>query len=215
MIKAILFDLGRVIVPFDFRRGYERLGSLCGIPAADIPRRIGETNLVRHLEKGQIGAEEFVQSLSAHLGMQITHAEFCTIWTSIFLPHTLMPESLVKNLAAKYRTVLLSNTNSIHFEMIRENYPILRHFHAFVLSHEAGWMKPEPEIYNKAIEVAGCLPGECFFTDDIPEFVVAACHAGIDAVQFQNVEQLERELRARGVEWSDEPASECSGRETA
>jgi len=204
LIKAILFDLGRVLVPFDFRRGYERLEEHCGIPAAEIPRRIGETDLVHRFEKGLLGAEEFVAALTAHLGLRISYTEFCGIWTSIFLPHTLVPESLIQGLAAKYRMVLLSNTNPIHFEMVRETYPLLRHFHAFVLSHEARSMKPEPEIYRKAIAAAGCLPEECFFTDDVAEFVAGARAAGIDAVQFENSDQLQRDLKARGVEWTVE-----------
>jgi putative hydrolase of the HAD superfamily len=204
LIKAILFDLGRVIVPFDFRRGYERLEQHCGIPAAEIPRRIGETDLVHHFERGHLGAEEFFGALSARLGLRIDYAEFCEIWTSIFLPHTLVPESLIHGLAVKYRMVLLSNTNPIHFEMVRKTYPLLRHFHAFVLSHEAGSIKPEPEIYRRAVEVAGCLPEECFFTDDVAEFVAGARAAGIDAVRFENSDQLQRDLRARGVEWTVE-----------
>lgn len=202
-------------MPFDFRRGYEKLEQHCGIPAADIPRRIGETDLVRRFEKGEVGAEDFVRALSAQLGMQISHAEFCAIWTSIFLPHTLVPESLIRALSARYRLVLLSNTNSIHFEMLRQAYPLLQHFHAFVLSHETGALKPELEIYRKAIEVAGCLPEECFFTDDIAEFVAGARAAGIDAVQFQNADQLQCELRLRGVKWNAEPSSGSPGQETA
>lgn len=206
MIRAILFDLGRVIVPFDFQRGYRRLEEHCGIAAAVIPLRIGETDLVRRLESGRIEAREFYRELSAHLGLRIPYEEFCDIWSSIFLPHTLVPASLVAGLAARYRMVLLSNTNSIHFGMIRANYPLLRHFHSFVLSYEVGAMKPESAIYQRAIEAAGCLPGECFFTDDIAEYVTGARLAGIDAVQFENAAQVERELKARGVEWNAGPA---------
>ena len=56
-------------------------------------------------------------------------------------------------------------------------------------------------IYREAIARAQCLPQECFFTDDIPEYVAGAKLAGIDAVQFSNREQLEKELQARGIRW--------------
>ena len=191
-----------MIVPFDFQRGYRRLEEHCGIPAAEIPRRIGATDLVQRFERGQIAAEDFYREFAAQLGLKIGYAEFCGIWTSIFLPYTLVPESLVAGLAEKYRLVLLSNTNAIHFEMVRKNYPLLRHFHAFVLSHEAGAMKPHPAIYQKAIAAAECGPEECFFTDDIAEYVAGARAAGIDAVQFSDARQLELDLRARGVEWN-------------
>ena len=197
MIKAIIFDLGRVIVPFDFNRGYARISEFTGIPADEVPHLIRPTGLVEQFESGQIAPHEFVRQLSAVLNLHCTYDEFCDIWSSIFLPDTLIPESLLRSLAAHYRLVLLSNTNAIHFEMIRKNYPLLRHFHAFILSHEVGAMKPSPLIYQKAVEAANCLPEECFFTDDIAEYIEGARRYGIDAVQFQSAEQIEVELRKR------------------
>jgi putative hydrolase of the HAD superfamily len=200
LIKAVIFDLGRVIVPFDFRRGYARISALTGIPAEDVPARIRPTGLVERLESGQIDPRDFVRQLSEVLDLYCTYEEFCDIWSCIFLPETLVPEELLRRIAGRYRLVLLSNTNAIHFEMIRANYPLLRHFHALVLSHEVGAMKPSPAIYAKAVEAAGCLPEECFFTDDIPEYVEGARRYGIDAVQFQSAAQIEDELRRR-ISW--------------
>ena len=97
--------------------------------------------------------------------------------------------------------VLLSNTNQIHFEMLRHRLPALRHFHHLVLSYEVKAMKPRPEIYRAAVECAGCLPEQCFYTDDIPAYVEAARAVGIDAVQFESAAQAERELAARGIHW--------------
>src|SRR5579884_1785421 len=200
MIKAIIFDLGRVLVPFDFTRGYSRLESLCGIPAAEIPERLRPTGLVQRFESGGIESRDFFEQLSSHLNLRATYDDFCSIWSSIFLPETLIPDSMIADLASRYPLILLSNTNAIHFEMIQENYPILRHFRDLVLSYKVGAMKPSPLIYQKAIEAAGCRAEECFFTDDIPEYVAAAKQQGIDAVQFQSAEQIRDELRARGVE---------------
>jgi glucose-1-phosphatase len=201
MIKAIIFDLGRVIVPFDFKRGYARMEALCGIPAAEIPGRIAPTGLVRRFESGQIEPRDFVAQLSGNLNLNVSYEDFCEIWSSIFLPETLVPEDLLRELRRNYRLILLSNTNAIHFEMIRARYPLLRHFHAFVLSYEVGAMKPAPAIYQKAIAEAQCRPEECFFTDDIAEYVEAAREQGIDAVQFQSCAQIEQELKRRGMVW--------------
>lgn len=200
MIKAVIFDLGRVIVPFDFRRGYARIAALTGIPADEVPLRIRPTGLVDRFESGEIAPRDFVSRLSAVLGLHCTYEEFCDIWSCIFLPETLVPEELLRGIAARYRLVLLSNTNAIHIEMIRAHYPLLKHFHALVLSHEVGAMKPSPAIYQKAVEAAGCLPEECFFTDDVAEYVEGARRFGIDAVQFQSAAQIEEELRRR-ISW--------------
>lgn len=202
MIKTVIFDLGRVLVPFDFRRSYERFAARCEYTAAEIPERIRATNLVVQLETGQISPEQFVDGVHEALGIANgTFEEFRDTFNHIFLPETLIPEAMVEALRRRYRIVLLSNTNAIHYPMIEATYPILRHFDAKVLSYKVGAMKPSPKIYEEAIRQAQCEPGECFFTDDIPEYVAGAIAQGIDAVQFVNSEQISSELRARGVEW--------------
>jgi glucose-1-phosphatase len=201
LIKTVIFDLGRVIVPFDFHRGYARIEALCGIPAASIPARIATTGLVPRFERGEIESREFVRQFAEHLNLRVTYDQFCEAWCAIFLPETLVPEELLAALRRHYRLLLLSNTNAIHFEMIRKNYPILRHFHSLILSYEVGAMKPSPLIYRRAIEEAECGAEECFFTDDMPEYVEGARREGIDAVQFQSAAQIEEELKNRGASW--------------
>ncbi len=200
MYKAIIFDLGKVLVQFDFKRGYRELEALCPYPAAEIPKRIATTDLVVRFETGLIESHDFVSQFSALLGLRLDYGHFCRIWSCIF-SETLIPESMLEALAARYRLLLLSNTNAIHFEMIRANYPLLRHFHDLILSYEVKAMKPRPEIYHAAVERAGCRPDECFYTDDIADFVEAARRLGIDAVQFHSAEQLQEAMRARGISW--------------
>jgi len=198
--RSILFDLGRVIVPFDFARGYSRMSALSGLDPAEIRRRIAADSLVSDYECGKYSTEEFVARLTGRLDLKLTVAEFLEIWSSIFEPHTLIPDSLPAGLKRQgYRLVLLSNTNDMHFNWVRPRYPILDHFDAFVLSHQVGAQKPSPEIYRVAVEAAGVPAEECFFTDDIPEYVEGAKRAGIDAVRFESYEQLRGELLARGV----------------
>lgn len=199
--KALIFDLGKVLIPFDFMRAYDRMQPLCGYPVAEIRRRLGDTGLMLQLETGQLSSRDFVSRLGAVLDVSFDYARFCEIWSSIFLPGTLIPDSLIAGLKQRYPLVLLSNTNAIHFEMLERNYPILRHFENRVLSHEVGAAKPDLLIYRKAVELAGCRAAECFFTDDIPEYVEGARKLGIDAVQFQSAEQLQHELTQRNIHW--------------
>ncbi len=199
MIKTIFFDLGNVIIPFDFKRAYSRLQPLCDYPATEIPARMRGSDLVSRFESGQIAAEQFVKEFSALLELRINYDEFCDLWTSVFLPEPLIQDSLLANLGDRYPLMILSNTNPIHFHMIQANYPLLRHFDHCVLSYEVGALKPHAEIYEKAIARAGCDAAECFFTDDLAVNVEAARKHGMDAVQFQSAVQLEQELRTRGL----------------
>jgi len=200
LIRAILFDLGNTIVPFDFRRGYLRMEKFCPWPASEIPARLKNTDLVRLFETGAIEPRDFVHRLCAELDLQMTYEEFCDLWTSIFLPGTLIPESLIASLAERYRLVLVSNTNAIHFERIESAYPLLRHFHHHVVSYKVGATKPSPAIYREAIALAGCAAGECLFVDDLEVCVEGARRDGMDAVRFESLNQLERELHARGID---------------
>jgi FMN phosphatase YigB (HAD superfamily) len=198
--KAIIFDLGKVLIHFDFKRGYQALEGLCPYTVAEMRQRITATDLVERFETGLVEPEDFVKQFSGILGLQLDYDHFCRIWSSIFMD-TLIPDSMLEGLAARYKLVLLSNTNAIHFEMVREAYPLLRHFHEVVLSYEVKAMKPAPRILHEAVARAGCRPEECFYTDDIAAFIEGARREGIDAVQFESAEQIQRELRARGIVW--------------
>jgi glucose-1-phosphatase len=199
VIKTVLFDLGNVIIPFDFKRAYIRLEPLVSYPVAEIAPRLRGTDLVTRFETGQVSPERFVEEFSAILDLKITYDEFCDLWTSVFLPEPLVSESLLTALAGRYRLMILSNTNPIHFHMIQANYPLLRHFDRCVLSYEVGAVKPSAKIFGAAIALAGCDAAECFFTDDLAVNVEAARKHGMDAVQFQSAQQLEGEMRARGI----------------
>ena len=199
--KALIFDLGKVLIAFDFQRAYDRIQPLCGYPVEEIRRRTGSTGLVPQLEIGQVSSRDFVSMLGAALGVSFGYEQFCEIWCSIFLPGTLIPESVIAGLKRRYPLVLLSNTDEMHFEMLERTYPIVSHFEKRALSYQVGAPKPSPLIYQKAVELAGCRPEECFFTDDIPAYVEGARNFGIDAVQFQSAEQLREELKLRNVEW--------------
>ncbi len=203
MIRSILLDLGKVIVPFDFTIGYKRMEERCGHSPEEIRERIRATGLVPQFETGLIEPEMFVEKLCRDVGIDLTYAEFAEIWSSIFSRNTLIPDSFLQSLHERYRLVLVSNTNAIHFQMIRENYPLLRHFDACILSYEVKAMKPSPAIFEAALAVAEAPASECFFTDDIPEYVEAACRMGIDAVQFHGFGQLRIDLSVRGVTWDE------------
>ncbi|HTS62383.1 MAG TPA: HAD family phosphatase [Candidatus Acidoferrales bacterium] len=201
MHRAIIFDLGKVLIHFDFGIAYRSLEPLCPYPAAEIPKRLGTTDLVRRLETGLIEPREFVTRACELLDLQIDYEEFRRIFSCIF-SDVLIPESMLECLARRYRLILLSNTNALHFPLLQEKYGhLLRHFHRHILSHEVRAMKPAPAIYQAAVDAAGCRAEECFYTDDIALFVEAARALGIDAVQFESCAQIENELRARGIAW--------------
>ncbi len=203
MIKSVILDLGKVIVPFDFQRAYKGMEARSGVPAEVIRRRLGETDLFRQFESGKISGLNFAHEVSVLLNISIPYDEFIPIWTSIFLPETLISERVIEELRGRARLVLLSNTNVIHFDMLRQSYPLLRHFHATVVSYEVGAMKPDAAIYEHAIRAAECGAAECLFFDDMPENVEAARGCGIQAEVFESEAQLLAVLTRNGISLFD------------
>jgi putative hydrolase of the HAD superfamily len=198
MYRAVIFDLGKVLIDFDFSRGYRALEGLCPHSIAEIRRRLASTDLVERFETGLVDPHDFVSQLGKLLSLDIGYSEFCGIWSSIF-GDALLPEPLLADLATRYRLVLLSNTNAIHYEALCRSYPLLDYFQHRVLSFEVNAMKPATKIFERAIEAADCAPEQCFYTDDIAAYTEAARNLGIDAVTFESAAQLERELRARSI----------------
>ncbi len=197
--RAIFFDLGNVLAPFDFTRAFASLEAASPLSILEMRERLKTTTLINDYECGRITDEAFVDAMRSTLQLDVTFEQFDVIWNSIFLPPTLVPESLLLDLRERYTLLLLSNTNGLHFRFLEKHYPHVAHFHHLVLSHEVGAEKPDPAIYLRALETAGVAPGEAFFTDDLQPNIDAARALGIDAEQFVGVPALEDHLRGRGI----------------
>ncbi len=199
MTKALLFDLGDVIVGLDFDRAYRRVAHLNGGAVAGVPELIRQARLAEPYERGELSSAEFHREFCRAAGIDVAYGDFCQIWEDMFHPEPLLPDSVFESVQGKYRLVLVSNTNEIHFDSILRRYSVLSRFDDFVLSYRVGALKPSAAIYREAVRAAGCWPGECFFTDDKAENVEGAVRAGLDAVQFEGWPRLEQHLRERGV----------------
>ena len=201
MLQALLFDLGDVIVGLDFNRAYRALAALTSYRADEIPEIISRANLAGPYECGKLSNDTFHKRFCEALDLDLPYEPFEQLWGDMFVPEPFLPPQFFEGLSRRYRLLLLSNTNDIHFRFIRDRYPMLRRFDDFVLSFEVGAMKPDTRIYEEAILRSGVAAAKCFFVDDKQVNVDAAQRAGIDAVRFEGRGELENQLRDRGVRW--------------
>lgn len=197
MIKTIIFDLGNVIIPFDINTGVENAAKFSDSSDDEIREKFFDGKLSQDYHSGKISEDKFYESVKKSLDLRMSFQQFVDAWNSIFLSETILPDGLLEKLAQKHRLIILSDTNKLHFEFIKQNFSIMRHFDDFVLSHKVGFQKPSTEIFEAAIEKARCLPEECFYTDDKKLYIEKAKEFGIDAVQFISIEQFESELKKR------------------
>ena len=200
MIRALLFDLGNVLLYFSHERACEQMGRLCGVEAGRIREIVFESGLEWQYERGSLTTEQFHRRFEEAVGRAVPADELTRAGCEIFWPNLTM-EPVVRGLAeSEHRLVLLSNTNVAHFEFVEREYPILESFPSRVLSYEVGACKPDPKIFAAATEAAGCESCECFYIDDVPEYVEAACALGFDAVVYTDTPSLIQELARRQVE---------------
>ena len=198
MIKAIIFDIGNVLLSFDFGRVVRRIVPHCGVTPSDFSLRLEPLKM--DLESGRISADAFLDGAVEVLAYRGERTELVSAWQEIFEPVEKM-HRLVDRLTGRFPLYLLSNTNNLHAEYFMGEYPVFRQFKDWVFSHEAGLMKPDPGIYRHALEKFGLEAGDAFFIDDLAENVEAARGEGIRSHQYQLArhELLENDLAVVGV----------------
>jgi len=198
-ISTVIFDVGNVILHYDYLRAAKKLERRTGLPIETVERNFFFSDWETLFCLGRIGAEEFFGKLAKDLGLSMTFADFAEIWTDVFWvnPST---EELLKKLRGKVRLASISNTNELFVRTWRKDFPVLGRIETFFFSNEVGLRKPDPAIYLHALEKLGVDPEETVFIDDIEENVQAAESVGMHGIRFQSGEEAGKELKALGVE---------------
>ena len=198
-ITAITFDLGNVLVKVDHLRFCRQMAALAGLSPQEVYAQVFESSLEPGYDTGRITSREFYERVTAHFGVTLAYARFCELWCDIFDPMEAMA-AVVAHLAPRFPLFLLSNTNSLHFDYIRERFDaILQPFQAFILSYEVGSRKPEAAIYQALIQQVSRPPEEILFLDDKAIFVDAAREQGLAAWQFRSPQELRQDLERHGL----------------
>lgn len=205
MIKLIIFDLGKVILDFSYRNVGDCLATFSTHPEYGDPDHIMDYmfndsyRIVSLYEEGQITSEDFFIHIRETFRLRISFHEFKRIWSEIFTEKEGIRD-LIERVKKDFTLFLLSNTNELHFNYIKQKFPVVHRFDHWILSYETGVKKPRPEIYKIALDRAGVLPEEAIFIDDIQGHVTGAQDIGIHAVQFKSVEQITKYIEEKAYE---------------
>jgi putative hydrolase of the HAD superfamily len=201
-IQAVLFDLGKVLIDFNFDTGVQALHACCSISRDRFDEVLWDKTWIQRYERGEISTGEFHTYLCKTANLKMELPQFRQTWSSVFLPDPIVSEKLLAALKRKYPLILVSNTNEAHAEFIRANYRIFDYFDHHILSYRVGSLKPDTKIFEHAIVASGCPPEALFFTDDREENVRAATQLGIHSHRFVSESKLILALWNAGVEIS-------------
>ncbi len=183
MARDYLFDIGNVILRFDFSRagrGWRERSTLAsGDPLAVIQ------DCSEDLESGRIDDATFISTSMSRLGFRGTPQEFARIWCEIFDLNEPMAR-IIGDLASSgdNRLFLLSNTNGLHKDHFLKTYPVFAAFRGGVYSHTARSMKPDAGIFEQAFTKFGLTPAETVYIDDRPENIAKGRQLGLRSILY-------------------------------
>ncbi|MEK6564141.1 MAG: HAD family phosphatase [Candidatus Omnitrophota bacterium] len=200
-IKAVIFDLGNVLIGFDHTIAVKKILKHTPKKSQDIYDLFFDSNLTQEFEKGKTGTLEFFKQVQTALELKISYREFLPIWNEIFFSK---PESedFVASLNSGIKLALLSNVNQLHYEYIREEFSsTIGLFEAdkIIPSFRTGFIKPDKKIYDLALKVLDVPKESVVYVDDRLDLIEAALSYGIKSIQFKTAQELRQKFQDLGI----------------
>jgi putative hydrolase of the HAD superfamily len=200
-IKAIIFDLGNVLVDFDHYIAVSRVSRFTDKSPNQIFEIFFDSKLITLFEEGRIAPQDFFSKVKEMLKLKLDYETFLPIWNEIFFltPKNEQVYNLAQRLKEHYPLALVSNINALHLDYIKKKFRVFEPFQSIIASCEVRISKPDPLIYQKTLEALGSLPQNTFYADDRQELVEGAVRLGIKGFVFKGIEQLHKDLVATGI----------------
>jgi glucose-1-phosphatase len=180
-LKAVIFDLGRVLIDYNHS---QTLAAVAAISQGDAEQiralyaEIAEAAGTGALDAGQIH-EFFVARAGIPADPALFQQAFCASMGRIEVALAYAVELQGR---PGVTVGVISNTNAAHVEWLDEHVPELDELDLVMMSNEVGLEKPDPAIFELALELLEVTPHQALFVDDVAENVQAACALGMAGI---------------------------------
>ena len=184
-----VFDLGKVLVDFDFSIAARRIAARSRKSAAEVQGLIEQSRFIVDYESGRLTRAEFYERVREATGFDGNLGEFGTLFANIF---TAMPEMIELHAGLRRRgipTWIFSNTNDLAIEHVRRNFQFFANFDGYIYSYEVGAMKPQTKIYEALEKLTGQHGADILYLDDRPENVAGGVARGWQSVLHETPEK--------------------------
>jgi FMN phosphatase YigB (HAD superfamily) len=184
-ISAVCFDLGKVLLNFDWKFMLDRVAKKSPLPPEKIAQLLKDDPQIIAYETGGITSAKFFAHLKKEIQFKGTTKELRAAFSEIFTPLT-EHIALVALLAPHYPLAIISNTNEAHILHAEKTYSFFSLFPVKIYSHEVKAMKPDPAIYKKALaELGGIDPLEVLMIDDLEANILGAVKLGWQTIHLR------------------------------
>ena len=197
--KAIIFDLGGVLLNIDFRLSEKAFVELGVTNFADFFNQFHSNDLFRKLETGMDDIL-FYNDFRSGTGLQLSDEQIRDAWNALLMDYRPESVAILPQLREKYKLYLLSNTNEIHLQEFQRRYEIWKPgelfddlFDAAYYSHRIGHRKPNASAFEYVLEKHQLNATETLFIDDSINNIEAAQQLGLQTIHLQpgmKVEEL-------------------------
>ncbi|OLD81355.1 MAG: hypothetical protein AUF67_08520 [Acidobacteria bacterium 13_1_20CM_58_21] len=198
--RAIIFDIGRVLLRVDVSRAMDGLASGLSLTPQEVWSAIEKDPHWLDWQEGRISPRDWHLHITKRLGASLTFDQFTEVWNRALDPNPIHSEAFLEKLSKNYRLALLSNTDPIHMSNEEARFPFFRFFPMRIYSYRVGASKPNPVIYRKALQACKVRAEEAVYIDDVAAYAEAAQGLGMSGIIFQSPAQLQSDLRKLGIQ---------------
>lgn len=183
-ISTIFFDLGKVLIDYDFNLAAYRVAQRSHLDAEKILEGVYPPELIAAYESGKITCESFFNQTKDLTGFNGSWEELHGLWIDIFTPiHDHI--QLARLLAQYYPLAIISNISEAHVRQVEAAYDFLSIFRKRFYSCRVGHIKPLPEIYEYALAEMRADRFESLFIDDKEENILTAAKMGWQTIHLR------------------------------
>jgi putative hydrolase of the HAD superfamily len=192
---AIVFDLGKVLVDFDYSIAARKIAARSTKQVPDLLHFLGSSPILARYESGALTRRQFFAEIQQATGFTGGIDEFSDDLANIFLPIEPMI-GLHEDLRQRgFQTYIFSNSNDIAIEHVRRNFPFFKNFDGYIFSYEVKSMKPDAKIYEAMEKLSGKRGADLIYIDDRPENVAAGAARGWRAILHETPEKTRAALQ--------------------
>lgn len=197
--KVVVFDLGKVLVDFDYAIATRRIAARATMTAAELYQWFATSPLLPQYELGELSKELFFREICAATGFQGTLAEFGLYFGDIFRPIEPMVELHGQLRARQIPTYIFSNTNDLAVAHLRASFPFFQQFEGYVYSYEHRAMKPQARLYEVVERVSRRKGPDILYLDDRLENIEAGALRGWQVIHHQDPATTRARVRKLGL----------------
>ncbi|MGO8838381.1 MAG: HAD family hydrolase [Limisphaerales bacterium] len=199
MNTVVAFDLGKVLVDFDYSIAARKIAARSKTSLAEIRVLIEQSRFIIDYETGRLTRREFYTQVREATGFSGTLEEFGGLFADIFTEIPPMVELHARIRQRGIATYIFSNTNDLAVEHVRRNFPFFANFDGYIYSYEVGTMKPNPGIYEALEKLASRRGADIVYLDDRPENVAGGAARGWQAILHETPEKTRAAVEKLGL----------------